>query len=290
MKLSLACERSPEMLRLQMIEPDLVSSLGARCMDGTPGGFYFASASSAFNASRLVVHLEGGGECRTARACATWAFSSGSSISWPSMHALSTRTWANSPMDSSSAANPDFHDWAKLFMPYCSADLHAGTRLERSELLGGWYFSGHNLLAGSLAQLRRLWPTFSPAEVLVTGSSAGGIGALLHADWFASAWEPARVRVSPEAGLFYPPVSSVRDALRRTQTPLSAMAMHTEWAPYLHEGCAARTNRSVALCTNAHILLAHISTPLFVRENLFDVAKLANCGANAPPLCAPIHR
>ena len=48
--------------------------------------------------------------------------------------------------------------------------------------------------------------------------------------------------------------------------------------PYLHEGCARQRNRSLPLCTNAHVLLGHIGTPLFIRENLFDVAKLANCG------------
>ena len=57
------------------------------------------------------------------------------------------------------------------------------------------------------------------------------------------------------------------------------MGMLREWQPYLHTSCAAaNTNHSVAICTNAHRLLPYITTPLFLRENLFDVAKLANCG------------
>ena len=251
-------------------------------MDGSPGGFYFAPASSSANATKLVVHLEGGGECRTARACTTWAFHSGTSITWPQI--LDDPKLPGSPMDSSIQANPDFHDWAKLFLPYCSADLHSGTRTERSEPLGGWFFAGHNLLAGALAQLKRLHPSIghSPSHVLVTGSSAGGIGALIHADWFRSSqqWPSAAIiKVSPEAGLFYPPVSSVRDSSKRIQTSDVAMGMLREWQPYLHTSCAAaNTNHSVAICTNAHRLLPYITTPLFLRENLFDVAKLANCG------------
>ena len=31
-------------------------------------------------------------------------------------------------------------------------------------------------------------------------------------------------------------------------------------------------------CTHAHLLFPYIATPLFVRENQFDTAKLANCG------------
>ena len=45
---------------------DLVDRLGARGMDGSPGGFYYTPAASEANRSRLVIHLEGGGECRTA--------------------------------------------------------------------------------------------------------------------------------------------------------------------------------------------------------------------------------
>ena len=81
-------------------------------MDGSPGGFYYAPAASAANASKLVVHLEGGGECRTARSCATWAFHSGSSTGWSLERALPqslAKVWPDSPMDPSPSANPDFH-------------------------------------------------------------------------------------------------------------------------------------------------------------------------------------
>ena len=271
-------------LRLVTLDTDLVAMHGARCMDGSPGGFYYAPATSSANATRLVVHIEGGGECRSARACATWAFHSGSSMTWPPLRPLPgalRNVWPGSPMDPSPIANPDFYDWAKVFVPYCSADLHAGMGFERSAPLGGWYFAGHNLLAGALAQLRRLHPTtvgVSPSHVLVTGSSAGGIGALIHADWFVAQWPRATLKVSPEAGLFYPPIASVRDATQQRQTDPAAMAMLNEWKPYLHTGCAAAHNSSVAVCSNAHRLLRHIKAPLFLRENLFDIAKLANCG------------
>ena len=66
-------------LRLVHLDRDLVERHGARCMDGSPGGLYYAPASAAANRSRLVVFIEGGGECRTLLSCATWAWRAGSS-------------------------------------------------------------------------------------------------------------------------------------------------------------------------------------------------------------------
>ena len=41
------------------------------------------------------------------------------------------------------------------------------------------------------------------------------------------------------------------------------------------------------MCTDAHFAIRHIRTPLFIRENLFDKAKLANCGLDSRgPLAA----
>ena len=50
-----------------------------------------------------------------------------------------------------------------------------------------------------------------PQSVLVTGSSAGGIGALLHADYFSRHFDNAIVKASPACGFFYAGVSSLRD-------------------------------------------------------------------------------
>ena len=199
-----------QILRLQQVDPDLVQTHGARCMDGSGGGFYAAPPSSAPNKSRLVIYIEGGGECRTRSSCASWAYHSGSSSFWPQTRTVPLRDTA-SPMDPSPGRNPDFHDWARLVLPYCSGDLHSGTRTSRSASLGGWYFAGHNLIVGALEQLRRTWPSFQPTHVLVTGSSAGGIAALTHADFFAAHWSSAIVKVSPAAGFFYPGVSAAAD-------------------------------------------------------------------------------
>jgi len=270
-------------LRRVLLPPNLVKKLGAYCLDGSAGGFFYLPAASKANASRLVVTLEGGGECRTATDCASWNGGSGrSSHGW-----TATRTFPGfSELSSDAAINPDFHDWAKLFLPYCTADMHSGRRSDYDESLGG-YFSGHNVIVGSLEHLLGLSDYTEPSDVLVTGSSAGGIGALLHADYFSRAWPAATVKASPACGFFYAGVSSLHDWEAHTKTTPKALGFIDAWDPYVDESCAAATGGNVSACTDAHLALPFISTPLFLRENLYDTAKLANCGLDArPPLAA----
>ena len=116
--------------------------------------------------------------------------------------------------------------------------------------------------------------------MLLTGSSAGGIGALLHADALAAHWPAASVKASPESGLFYAGVRSLADFRRGAQTPPEHMGLHHMWRPFVPPACAAAWGSVLApgACTHAHHLLRHVATPLFLRENQFDSAKLANCG------------
>lgn len=263
------------MLRRVLLPECLVEQSGARCLDGSPGGFFFLPANSTANASKLVVYLQGGGECRTAEDCTAWRGGAGpSSTEWPAERAVDSI----SELTSSLRTNPDLHDWAKLFLPYCSADMHSGQRRTRDKALGGFFFAGHSILAASLQHLRNLSDYREPTVVFVSGSSAGGIGALLHADFFARHWSRASVKVSPAAGFFYAGVSSLPDWQASHQTPPHNLGFLASWDPYIDEGCAAATGGNMTACTDAHLALPHIKTALFLRENLFDTAKLANCG------------
>lgn len=57
-------------------------------------------------------------------------------------------------MDPDCTANPDFCTWTKVYIPYCTGDMHSGTQLEPSPALGGFYFSGHLQIAGVVADLK----------------------------------------------------------------------------------------------------------------------------------------
>jgi hypothetical protein len=53
-----------------LLPNSLVTSIGARCMDGTAGGYYLTLSHT--NTTKYVIYIEGGGECRTKSDCQQW--------------------------------------------------------------------------------------------------------------------------------------------------------------------------------------------------------------------------
>ena len=103
--------------------------------------------------------------------------------------------------------------------------------------------------------------------VLVVGSSAGGIAALMHTDYFAEQWPLSVVKGAPECGFFYPGVTASNDVTAGVPTPASHLGFIEGWKPYLPSACADATNNNVSLCTDAHYLYPYLRAPLFIREN-----------------------
>ncbi len=275
--LATSAERLQQLSR-RILSDDIVSRLGARCIGGSAAGYYRAAATSAVNATKYVIFLEGGGECRTADECRAWEQSHAvDSSQWPETRALETL----SEMDSDCGENPDFCDWNKIYIPYCTGDMHAGTQTGPSATLGGYYFAGHNQIVGVVSDLRESSGAFpEPTHVLVTGSSAGGIGALMHTDYFGDEWPQATVKGAPRCGFFYAGVTALDDAQRGAQTPAAHLGFIQDWKPWYPRACANATGNNMSLCTDAHFLYPHLQRPVFIRENQFDTAKLANCGWN----------
>ena len=97
-------------------------------------------------------------------------------------------------------------------LTYHRRPLHRRAPVERGDVVyPAYWIAAGALIVAALAQVSRSWPELQPTQVLLTGSSAGGIGALLHADVVAAHWPVASVKASPESGLFYAGVRSLPD-------------------------------------------------------------------------------
>jgi len=173
----------------------------ARCLDGSPGAFYLrppATGNSTNN--RFVIFLEGGGWCLSPADCVARSYSKyGSSLSY--------KEGASAPGSSSGYFDPpggshlgrEFADATLVFVKYCDASSFAGNgavtlRAKKTLLLGGGRrvkpggsfqvpHAGRAILGATLDALIARFALGSATEVLLSGCSAGGLAALLAAEF-----------------------------------------------------------------------------------------------------------
>ena len=191
---------------------------GTTCMDGSATGLGLNLSSTSDD---VVIYFQGGNLCFDALSCIAVANPDGFTAAKlnPAVNAL-----ANGIFDRTDPDNP-VADWNFVFVPYCSGDIHTGNQ-------PSGYMGNANLGYGNTTQfLGRVVPTFSTAtKVLVTGSSAGGFGAIANFHQAVSAFEArssAKLYLLDDAG---PPMSDtylrpcfqqkIRDAFGLDSIPL----------------------------------------------------------------------
>jgi hypothetical protein len=181
---------------------------GATCRDGSPTGFYVRYGST----NRLLVYLEGGGACTSPGFCdhnpanlsqvfiAGGETVIGSTFLLPGLQQPGTLgIW-----DMANASNP-FKDWNQIYVPYCTGDVHFGTK--RDALVNGvaakQQFVGYPNMQKFIA---RIVPTFPAVErVVLAGASAGGFGAGLNFGLVQDSFATVPVYVLDDSG---PPLST----------------------------------------------------------------------------------
>jgi hypothetical protein len=166
----------------------------AKCRDGSSTGIGVRLNSAS---SKLVIYLEGGGACFHNDSCvindvlANWGETQ--------FNAWVTATGSAGIFDSSRSDNP-FQDWNIVYVPYCSGDVHAGAA-EHVDVPGGpsdQMFVGYTNIGH---YLQRLVPTFGDArQVVLTGISAGGVGAAFNYDRVAQAFCHSKVTLLDDSG------------------------------------------------------------------------------------------
>jgi hypothetical protein len=139
-------------------------------------------------------------EVQLAEARKAWAAEKGSSKNWQRT-ALGTSYGVTV---SNCTSNPYFCNATAAVVPYCTGDEHAGNNTVASAKTWGYIFDGHTSFTAVIEELIKTRGLGDAKRVLLTGSSAGGIGALLNLDWLANRLPNADVKGAPQAGWFFP--------------------------------------------------------------------------------------
>jgi hypothetical protein len=181
---------------------------GASCRDGSPTGFYVRYGA----VNRLLVYLEGGGACTSPGFCdhnpanLTQVFIAGGETVLGSTFLLSGLQEPGTAgiFDTTNAANP-FKDWNQIYIPYCTGDVHFGTKRDAvvSGVTAPQQFVGYPNMQKFVA---RIVPTFPGIErVVLAGASAGGFGAGLNYGLVQDSFAPVPVVALDDSG---PPLAT----------------------------------------------------------------------------------
>jgi hypothetical protein len=160
----------------------LPTSSGASCGNGTPYRFF---VNKALLTRDLVIEVEGGGACWDQRACeGQGKLSANNPDGIPANHMTSigtggglvapfvTRLNAIQPVRTQS--------WHQVYLPYCTGDVHTGAKLRVYDDADPaqprvQYHRGQANMRAAAAWLRA--HLGRPEQLLITGFSAGGVGA-----------------------------------------------------------------------------------------------------------------
>jgi pectinacetylesterase len=190
---------------------------GAMCRDGSPLGIYVRYGS----VNKLMVYLEGGGVCISTHFCdhnpanMNQVFPGGSLNGESFSGSLTTASGLQAPyttgiFDTTNSANP-FLNWNQIYVPYCTGDAHIGTNASANIPNDFGIATTQHFVGAFNMQLfvSRIVPTFkSVDQVVLTGSSAGGIGAGLNFGMVQDSFGKVPVTLVDDS---FPPFTGTQD-------------------------------------------------------------------------------
>jgi hypothetical protein len=176
-----------------------ITPLGARCLSGSPYGFYHVPAVNT-SSTQWTIYLQGGGYCLNEASCWSRAHQKlGNSSFFPPKSECIC-------MNGAVGYDGSCHC---LYLPYCDGASFAGFRenpwpINSSNPKGdAVYFRGLANLDDTLDYAFSHLGLDQATEVVLSGGSAGGVATFLHMDRVGDRMGPAvRTTAAPVVGLF----------------------------------------------------------------------------------------
>jgi hypothetical protein len=166
----------------------------AKCMDGSSTGIGVNLSSST---KKVAIVLEGGGACFDDTTCTVGTIHQDGFDA--STFAVVMAGMGYSGILNRNLPNNPLSEWSYVFVPYCTGDVHAGNNPSGPK--GRMHVGFENIRHA----LERVVPTFRDAtQVVLTGSSAGGVGAAYNYDQVQKAFGAVPVTLIDDSGPVLP--------------------------------------------------------------------------------------
>ena len=250
----------------------------AKCLDGTPFGYYVRRANPlSENREKWIVFLQGGGLCVEPIDCIIRKNNSegrGSSSYWESTFNPGESGLQDIVSDDPNI-NPYFYNFNHVYLRYCSGDTWTGTRTSFD--LSGLWFSGHNNIKATIDHLNKTTNFPEATDLFLVGESAGGIGVFNNADYFREKWisRSTNFKAAPMCGMYFPgDVVLYPEWLLGFDAPFNSLASAylSSWYGSAHdESCMDATHiGDHHRCWDASYLYNYVDTRLFMVQNRYD--------------------
>ena len=173
----------------------------AVCNDFSPAAYYIRIGS----ASKWIIHLEGGQSCYSASDCNNRYKSDINKVFMSSL-GLPESAEGRDLLSTNPRDNPTFHDFSHVLIPFCSSDSWLGQGYHEAFSTNGSFafydnktvndfvFRGATIFRSVIEDLHTSGLS-QAKEVVLCGSSAGGVGAVNHIRWLETELTNATVSV-----------------------------------------------------------------------------------------------
>jgi hypothetical protein len=259
---------------LQRIAVANAASRQAVCNDGSPAIYYFRQGTGS-GANNWVIFMSGGGLCFSINSC------NERNAQFPELMTSRGKPATfvgNGILSDLPAQNPDFFNANHVAVPYCSSDLWSGDR-EQSGATGGFEFRGLKIVRTIISDLRnRSGNNLNSARrILLTGTSAGGIGAMVHVDWLAGQFPGAEVRGLNDAG--WTPAEALSLPIPDSAFPVQRALQLWNGKP---DASCVQANPNAKYFCYSSAAYPFINAPLMVQMSQYDPVFLSGLGVRFP--------
>jgi len=242
---------------LTLFSSSEVSQYGARCLDGSPSGYYLYKTSNSQYTNSWIIWLEGGG----------WCFPHSTYPNVEDCFSRLTNSLGSSNYWGTTQGVSFVLDYNYVYIQYCGGDFHSGTRTTPDS--NGLYYSGHNTLVATIAKLKAEQGLNSATTVVLNGGSAGGIGTLANFDYVQNQFPNAHFYAWPASGWF--PESVVPYQSGYISMVGAYQILYSQVNAYLNQACVSANPSNPWICWSGQYIYPHAqNTNLLVSQALFD--------------------
>ena len=237
----------------------------AVCMDGTLPGYYLREGFG-IGKHKWIIHLHGGAWCYDLSSClkrrGTILGSTGHSAK------ENITTFFHGILSKNSKINPNFYNWNIAVLSYCDGGLFSGNRKKSVSGKGReFHFRGRSILKSLIHDLRHKF-LHEATDVVLSGTSAGGLALVLQGD-FIRKQIPSNVKVRGliDAGLFLDQSALRGKSIARHQFK----ALYSLHRPILNKACLESFSKKERyLCLFPQYTIKFVKLPLYIVNSLYD--------------------